>query len=235
MVTAEEIAGVAIFAQLPEPERERVARAAADITLVEREYAASPGDERALFAVLSGRIEAVRIDDGIERIVGERLPGDVFGEVPITLGTVFPVGFRAAEGSRVLRIEPRDYHAVAAAAPDVALEVGEAGRPPDGRPRRPAGPRLDAGAAARDRDRAPLGRDVQRAPALSRPQPDHVHVAPARPPRRGRRVVGRRCPPKVTIRRCASSTARPSSARGRVAWRSCSACRRSRPSPSTTR
>jgi thioredoxin reductase (NADPH) len=44
--------------------------------------------------------------------------------VPITLGTVFPVGFRAAEASRVMRLEPRDYHMVAAVAPDVALEVG---------------------------------------------------------------------------------------------------------------
>ena len=32
-----------------------------------------------------------------------RDPGDIFGEVPITLGTVFPVGFRAAEPSRVMR------------------------------------------------------------------------------------------------------------------------------------
>ena len=55
------------------------------------------GGERALFAVLEGRIEPVRLVDGIERVVGERRPGDVFGEVPIALGTVFPVGFRAAE------------------------------------------------------------------------------------------------------------------------------------------
>ena len=53
-----------------------------------------------------------------------RHPGDIFGEVPIVLGTVFPVGFRAAEASRVMRLEPRDYHAVAAVAPDVAKEVG---------------------------------------------------------------------------------------------------------------
>jgi thioredoxin reductase (NADPH) len=50
--------------------------------------------------------------------------GDIFGEVPIVLGTVFPVGFRAAEASRVMRVEPRDYHAVAAMAPDVAKQVG---------------------------------------------------------------------------------------------------------------
>jgi thioredoxin reductase (NADPH) len=124
MVTADEIAGVAIFAPLDVTAREQLSRVSADITLQPGEYAASPGDERALFAVLEGNIDAVKVEDGIETIVGHRAPGDVFGEVPITLGTVFPVGFRAAELSRVLRIEPRDYHAVAAAAPEVALEVG---------------------------------------------------------------------------------------------------------------
>ena len=74
--------------------------------------------------MLEGRIEAVRLVDGIERVVGERRPGDVFGEVPIALGTPLPGGFRAAEASRVLRIEPHDYHAVAAAAPDVGKQVG---------------------------------------------------------------------------------------------------------------
>jgi len=124
MVTADEIAGVGIFADLDPADRERLARASADITLAAGEYAANPGDDRALFALLEGRIVAVKIEDGIETEVGERNPGDVFGEVPITLGTVFPVGFRAAEESRVMRVEPRDYHAVAAVAPDVALEVG---------------------------------------------------------------------------------------------------------------
>jgi thioredoxin reductase (NADPH) len=124
MVTADEIAGIAVFAELGAAEREALARAAADIKLLPGEYAAQEGDDRALFALLEGRIEVVKLVDGVERIVGERLPGDVCGEVPITLGTVFPVGFRAAEHSRVMRIEPRDYHAVAAVAPDVAREIG---------------------------------------------------------------------------------------------------------------
>ena len=47
-------------------------RAAADITLAPGEYAAHEGGERALFAVLDGRIEAVKLVDGIERVVGER-------------------------------------------------------------------------------------------------------------------------------------------------------------------
>ena len=124
MVTAEEIGRVAVFAALSEEQRERLCRVAADITLMPGEYAAHEGEERALFALLEGRIEPVKLVDGIERVVGERHPGDIFGEVPIVLGTLFPVGFRAAEDSRVMRLEAADYHGVAAVVPDVAKEVG---------------------------------------------------------------------------------------------------------------
>jgi thioredoxin reductase (NADPH) len=124
VVTAEEIEEVAVFAALGAAERESLSRRAADISLVSGEYAAHPGGERALFAVLEGRIEAVQLVDGIERVVGQRHPGDIFGEVPIVLGTVFPVGFRAAEPSRVMRVEAHDYHAVAATTPDVGIEIG---------------------------------------------------------------------------------------------------------------
>jgi thioredoxin reductase (NADPH) len=124
VVTPEEIGGVALFAALDLDQREQISRVAADVSLVAGEYAAHEGAERALFAVLEGRIEPTRLVDGIERVLGERQPGDVFGEVPIVLGTVFPVGFRAAEPSRVMRIEAHDYHAVAAVVPDVAKEVG---------------------------------------------------------------------------------------------------------------
>jgi thioredoxin reductase (NADPH) len=125
MVTAEEIARITIFEDLGAAECERLCRAAADISLLPGEYAAHEGAERALFGLLAGRIEAVKLIDGIERVVGERHPGDVFGEVPIVLGTVFPVGFRAAEPSRVMRLDPHDYYTVVAAAPDVGKEVGK--------------------------------------------------------------------------------------------------------------
>jgi thioredoxin reductase (NADPH) len=124
MLTADDVGRVPVFAALSRAECERLARAAADISLVPAEYAVHEGDERALFAVLEGRIEPVRLIDGIEQVLGERRPGDIFGEVPLTLGTVFPVGFRAAEKSRVMRVEPRDYHAVAAVAPDLGKEIG---------------------------------------------------------------------------------------------------------------
>ena len=190
MVTADEIAGVTIFAALGAAERERLSRAAADISLVPGEYAAHEGGERALFAVLEGRIEAVKLVDGIERVVGERRPGDIFGEVPITLGTVFPVGFRAAEQSRVMRVEAHDYHAVAAVGARRRQGSRQAGS------HRIGGPGGLQGIAAEP----PPPRAIvvghrwdavlRGAATLPRPQPDHVQVAHARCAGRGR-AVGR--------------------------------------------
>ena len=124
MVTPEEVQRVPYFAALSPESRERLARTSADISLARGEYAAHEGDGRALFALLEGRIEVVKLVDGIPQLVGERHPGDLIGEVPITLGTVFPVGFRAAEPSRAMRIEPHDYHSIAAQEPELVRAVG---------------------------------------------------------------------------------------------------------------
>jgi len=124
MVTAEEIGQVAVFADIEPAERDRLSRAVADITLVPGESAVNEGDARALFGVLEGRFEVIRLVDGVESVIGERRPGDVFGEMSIAFGMLHPGGFRAAEASRVFRIELQDYYALAAAAPEVAERVG---------------------------------------------------------------------------------------------------------------
>src|SRR5258708_2642646 len=128
MVTSDEIAEVPLFASLAAADRQRLSQACADIRLAAGEHAVHEGEDRALFVVLEGRIEVVKVVDGIERVLGERLPGTIFGEVPITLGTAFPSGFRASEPSRVMRIEAVQYYGVAAASPEVALKVGALAR-----------------------------------------------------------------------------------------------------------
>jgi thioredoxin reductase (NADPH) len=124
MVTAEEIARVTVFADVEPAERERLSRLVADITLAPGESAVNEGDERALFGLLEGRIEVIRRVDGVESVIGERKPGDVFGEMSIAFGILYPGGFRAAEVSRVFRIDLHDYQELAAAAPEVAERVG---------------------------------------------------------------------------------------------------------------
>ena len=105
MVTPDEIGQIPLFESLGTGERERLSSMAADLRLVAGEYAVNEGDDRALFVVLEGRLETVGHVDGVERVVGGRAVGDLIGEVPITLGTVFPFGFRAAEPTRVMRID----------------------------------------------------------------------------------------------------------------------------------
>ena len=124
MVTAEEIGRIAVFADLEPAERDRLSRVVADITLAPGESAVHEGDARALFGVLEGRLEVIRRVDGVESVIGERKPGDVFGEMSIAFGMLHPGGFRAAEPSRVFRIELHDYHMLAAASPAIGERVG---------------------------------------------------------------------------------------------------------------
>jgi len=128
MLTIEDVAAVPLFSGLPAAELERLARTSADIRLGPGEFAVTEGGERALFAVLAGKIEVVKTIDGIERRLGWRLPGTIFGEVPMALGTPFPGGYRAVEPSRVIRIDPQQYYAVAAVSQDISLKVSALAR-----------------------------------------------------------------------------------------------------------
>lgn len=128
MLTVDEIAAIPLFSTLNAGDRERLAQTSADIQLSSGDYAVHEGEERAIFVVLSGKIEVVKLIDGIEKSLGWRLPGTIFGEVPITLGTPFPSGFRAAEATRLMRVDARHYYTAAAASPEVAIKIGALAR-----------------------------------------------------------------------------------------------------------
>ncbi len=128
MLTVDDVATIPLFSTLPRPELERLARTAADLHLSPGEFAVPEGGERALFAVLTGKIEVVKTIDGVERRLGWRIPGTIFGEVPIALGTPFPGGYRAAEPSRVMRVDIQQYYAVAAVSKDISLKLSALAR-----------------------------------------------------------------------------------------------------------
>src|SRR6476660_2092323 len=128
MLTIDDVRAVPLFSTLEVPELERLAQTSADVHLSAGEFAVHEGGERALYAVLSGKIEVVKLFDGIEKTLGWRAPGTIFGEVPIAFGTVFVGGYRAAEPSRVFRVDPKQYYAIAATAPEVVAKVGALAR-----------------------------------------------------------------------------------------------------------
>ncbi len=128
MLTIDEIRAVPLFAKLGGVELQRLVRTSADIRLRAGEYAVHEGGERALFVVLSGKVEVVKLFDGVERALGFRLPGAIFGEVPLAFATPFPGGYRAEEASRLMRVEPNHYFAIASASSEVAEKVGALAR-----------------------------------------------------------------------------------------------------------
>ena len=128
MVTADEIAGVSIFADLGPVERERLSPGRGRHQARAGRVRGAPGRRaRALRGARGPPRDrrARRRDRACRRRTGV---GDLFGEVPIALGTTFPFGFRAAEPSRVMRIEAHDYHAIAASTPEVGVKLGTLAR-----------------------------------------------------------------------------------------------------------
>ena len=128
MLTIDDIRAVPLFSTLADEELRRLAATSADLHLSAGEFAVHEGGDRALYALLSGRMEVVKLFDGVERVLGVRVPGNIFGEVPLALSSPFPAGYRATEPSRVMRVEAPTYYAIAAASPDVALQMGQLAR-----------------------------------------------------------------------------------------------------------
>jgi len=128
MLTAEDIRSVPLFSSLADQEVERLAQSSADIYLAPGEFAVPEGGERALYAVLAGKFEVVKLFDGVERTLGWRPPGTIFGEVPLALAAPFPGGYRASEPSRVMRVDASHYYSLAAASPEFAAKMGALAR-----------------------------------------------------------------------------------------------------------
>ena len=117
MLTNEELAAIPLFSTLADAALTELGEGAADIHLNTAEY-----------AVHEGSFEVIKLIDGIERKIGMRQTGKIFGEVPLVYGTQFQSSCRACEPSRVLKVDARFYYAAAAASPELARTVGDLAR-----------------------------------------------------------------------------------------------------------
>jgi thioredoxin reductase (NADPH) len=156
MFTIDELATIPLFSALEEKALEYLAGEVEDIHLTPGEYVAHEGEGRALAVVVEGKTELTKLVNGVEQIIGVRLPGQLGGEIPMTLGTPLPASMRAVEPSRVLKVTVEVFHTLAAMAPQVSAAVGAAAleriemlRNATAQPLEPSmfviGPRLDPG------------------------------------------------------------------------------------------
>ena len=156
MFTTEELVAIPLFSTLGPKELQYLVDAVEDIHLTPGEYVGYEGEGRSLAVVIEGKTELTKLVDGVEQVIGVRLPGEVGGEIPMTLGTPLPASMRAIEQSRVLKVTSEVFHTLAAMAPEVSATVGAAAfermdmlRNATAQPHEPAmfviGPRLDPG------------------------------------------------------------------------------------------
>jgi thioredoxin reductase (NADPH) len=127
MFSLNELRAIPLFSSLGDEQIEHLAQTSADIRLLPGKYVLHEGEtRRALFVLVEGRLEVTKFVDGAERVVRVREPGESFGELPLALNTPFAVSFRATERARVMRVDAKDFQAVAASAPQLSVSVGAA-------------------------------------------------------------------------------------------------------------
>ena len=113
-----------LFAGLAFKELDYLARSVPDIVAAPGEYVFHEGEhDPALFVIIEGRFELTKTMEGEERIVGVRLPGSFIAEPSVVLNVPFLASMRATEPSRVIRIAPRVFHTLAAAAPELGVTI----------------------------------------------------------------------------------------------------------------
>jgi thioredoxin reductase (NADPH) len=159
VITVDELAAIPLFSALAQNQLDYLASTVEDIHLIPGEYVAHEGEGRFLAVVVEGKTELTKLVNGAEQVIGVRLPGELGGEIPMTLGTPLPASMRAVEQSRVLKVTVEVFHTLAAMAPQVSATVGAAAlerlemlRTATAQPLEPRmfviGPRLDPGVHA---------------------------------------------------------------------------------------
>jgi thioredoxin reductase (NADPH) len=112
MITSRDLATVPFFEVLSPAQLARVASRAADIVANAGEWIVQDGDPAYFWALLSGELEAVKVVGGQRQQVTTFDPGEYFGEVPLMLSSPSFVSLRALKDSRLVRVDPNDFHAI---------------------------------------------------------------------------------------------------------------------------
>ncbi|MEO8565673.1 MAG: cyclic nucleotide-binding domain-containing protein, partial [Betaproteobacteria bacterium] len=119
MITGDMLRAVPLLAGVADNELDTIAGRAADVSLHTNEWLIQEGELPAFFIALSGRLIVYKSIAGVERAITEYGPGDYGGEVPLLLGSPAIASIRAAEPSRVCRLDAADFRELIVACPEL--------------------------------------------------------------------------------------------------------------------
>lgn len=113
MITPQDLRSVPLFANLPEPELEAIAKRSADMRLQAGEWVVQEGEVPSFFALLAGALAVVKPVGSDEESVGTFAPGQFLGELSLLLGSPSVASVRTTEPSRLMRLDALDFHDLA--------------------------------------------------------------------------------------------------------------------------
>ena len=125
MILPEEIDAIPLFAAMPEVVRARIASRSAEILAEPGEWIAREGDAPYFWTMLSGEVEIVKRYGGVEQQVTTFEAGDFFGEVPLMIGADSIANVRALQPSRLMRVDPPEFHVMMTASTEASEIIGE--------------------------------------------------------------------------------------------------------------
>jgi thioredoxin reductase (NADPH) len=109
MVQPDALKSVPIFACLTDPQRERIAKNAAELIVQAGEWLIREGETPSFFVLLEGELEVEKEYGGSSKVRGRYQPGDFYGETPILLNSLTIASLRAHLPSRVLRLDRMQF------------------------------------------------------------------------------------------------------------------------------
>lgn len=125
MIEAAELAQIPLFAGATPTLQARIASHSAEIVPAAGEWVTQEGDAAYLWVVLSGEVERVRLLAGQETQATTFDPGEFFGEFAVILGTESFVSIRALRPSRLMRIDPADFHVLISESKEAAALMAQ--------------------------------------------------------------------------------------------------------------
>jgi CRP/FNR family transcriptional regulator len=125
MTTIDQISSIPLFKGLTEAQLKDTALIASDSLYGRGRTIFSEGDEgKGFYVVLSGRVKIFKLSpEGREQILHIFGPGELFGEVPVFTGQLFPASAEAMEDSRIGYFPRDSLIALIEKNPSIALHM----------------------------------------------------------------------------------------------------------------
>jgi thioredoxin reductase (NADPH) len=123
MITGDLLAQVPLFVPLSDGDRDAIAARAADVRLRAGDWLLHEGEVPSFFVLLEGSLDVLKLLGGTEQVITRYGAGDFFGEVPLLLGSTALASLRAREHSRVMRLDPSDFHALIVSQPMASAKL----------------------------------------------------------------------------------------------------------------